>query len=231
MKNKRNSILFTVLFIVGIGLYNLCVFVLADEYTNKFWVAYAFTTVAFFSQIITSIAIKADSDVKKDNYLGLPLLMQSSIYFVVQLIAGIVFMLAPLSFELTLVIEAIIFACFVMIAIFVSMGKRSIASSDNQIKDSALFIKNLTVRAETVYNDTVDSAQKAELKKMYEVIRYSDPISNSDEISSINQQIDVAFIAACDNISIKSFDNLSRDVKTVTDLVNRRNAVCKAGKK
>ncbi len=91
-------------------------------------------------------------------------------------------------------------------------------------------MKNLSLQAEDLYNKVEDTKRKAELKKMWETIKYSDPVSKEESIHLINEQIAEAFRNVCCNLELKTPEELSKEVKAVINLVNRRNSACKAKK-
>lgn len=228
---ERNNLVFSILsVIVGIGVYNLCVFALFDKYENGFWLAYAFTMMSFLIQIVFLIVSVFGADIKKDDFWKLPFLIVDSIYLLVQLVVGIVLMILSVSVKITLVIEILIFGGFTLVLLAVLMGKRKISDSDRIKEDASLFIKKLCQEAESIYNNETDQLKKSELKKLYEVIRYSEPLSKNAEIHNLNGQIKNCFELVCKNLNEKSMDELSEDVRKTIDLLAKRNLICKTSK-
>lgn len=230
MKDKKVLLFYCLFCIMGIGIYSLCVFVITDSYSNRFWIAYGFTTAAFVSQVIIPSLLYFGKTLKNDGFLGIPLLIPSSIYLVVQLVTGVILMIIPVPVKLTLIIEVVIFSCFVFVTFALKEWGKAAVESDIRIEESTIFVEDLTIHAERLYEEMNSPERKAELKKMWEVIRYSDPVSNDDLVCSVNKQIEKAFEAVCKDSNTKTKEEFSKDVKVVIDLVNRRNAICKRNK-
>ncbi len=226
LKGKKVSVLRILLLIVGFFTYSFCVFVLFEDYTSKFWSLYIFTVIAFLSLVI----IPSTRNSKEDNFLNLPLFVLNGVYFTVQLIVGIILMLLPVSMKFALVIEIIILGCFVIIALAAVIGKEKVSSLDKATIDNTEFMKELILRAEIVYNNENNPAKKVEFKKLYEAIRYSDPVSADAQICLINEQIKDSFDIVCNDIGEKSIGELSQEIKTTMDLITKRNLTCKTKK-
>ena len=90
--------------------------------------------------------------------------------------------------------------------------------------EKAFFIKNLTVDAETLISKASNDEAKAEAKKVYEAIRYSDPMAN-DALSSLESEITSKF-NAFEN-AVVSGEALEETSKTLLILIEERNNKCK----
>ena len=85
------------------------------------------------------------------------------------------------------------------------------------------FIRELTTRAESVMTAAQTPELKAEAKKVYEAIRYSDPMSG-EELAAVESEI------------AEKFDEFEKranpaSASEVIALVNKRAALCKLLKK
>lgn len=228
MKNKKIGILGVLIILVGLGIFNLFVFLLVSDYTNVFWSAYIFTTIAFVVQGVVGFAFgKADANAK---FLSLPLLYVGGIYFAVQLIIGIVCMLAPLSIGFAVLVQAFILAVYIIVILASTIAKEQAIKNDGNIKKVTNYIRTLTIEAEQLYLFQEDLSKKVELKKLYEAIRYSDPMSSTEEIRVVDEQINIAFRVLSEKVSSATADDLKQEIKPILDLVTKRNMICKASK-
>ena len=91
------------------------------------------------------------------------------------------------------------------------------------------FIRNMTNEAELLWNTTQNDTYKSELKKVYEALRYSDPVSN-EQLSSIEHEIEMSFNQLKNTISNDDEDIISVS-KTLLSLIEERNLKCKMSKK
>lgn len=228
MRDKKTGILGALISLVGLGVFNLCVFLLVSNYTNVFWTAYVFTSIAFIAQGVVDFTFgKLNANA---NFLSLPLFYIGGIYFAVQLIIGIVCMIAPVSITFAVLVQALILATYITITLTSTISKEQIINTDENIKKVTNYICTLTIEAEQLYLSQEDASKKVELKKLYEAIRYSDPMSSTEEICIIDEQINIAFRVLNDKVSSVTVDDLKKEIKPILDLVAKRNMICRAGK-
>lgn len=228
MQDKKIGILVIIISLVGLGVYSLCAFLLVSNYTSTFWMSYIFTTIAFFSQIIVGL-IFGRSDVNS-KFLQLTLLYFGGIYFVIQLVAGILFMIIPMSVTLPLILQVCIFAIYLSIILASTSAKEQITKTEANINIATFNIKMLTIDAEHLYMSEVNENKKTELKKMYEAIRDSDPMSTTDAIKNLDLQIDAAFKSLSTIVDSCTAEELNREIKPILDLLTKRNLLCKSSK-
>mgnify|MGYP006923404322 CR=1 FL=1 len=93
-------------------------------------------------------------------------------------------------------------------------------------KNKTFFIKSLTVDADTLMAQAKSDAVKAECRKVYEAIRYSDPMSN-DALASIEGQITVKFAELSDAVKADDVGNVVELASEVVILIGDRNKKAK----
>ena len=76
----------------------------------------------------------------------------------------------------------------------------------------------------------VNENKKTELKKMYEAVRDSDPMSTTDAIKNLDLQIDTAFKSLSSIVDSCTAEDLNREIKPILDLLTKRNLLCKSSK-
>ena len=91
---KKKGLAYAVL-VIAFALFNVIAFFIPTEKTATFWIAYAFSAIAFLLQIVIwKLAFKG-TDTIKSKFLGIPLLSVGFRYLVIQVIAFAVFMIFP----------------------------------------------------------------------------------------------------------------------------------------
>ena len=225
---KKSSTIGTLISVLGFGVYNLCVFLLVTHHTNGFWISYIFTSIAFMAQLVVFLIV--DKSNANTQFLRLPLFYIVGGYFALQLVVGIMFMLIPTSATFPLVVQVIILAAFLTVTMTVTIAKEQILKTEENINNASFNLRTLTINAEQLYLAEVNGRKKAELKKLYEAIRYSDPVSISDATRNLDDQIDTAFRNLSLIIDSCSESELEKEMKPILDLLTKRNLLCKSGK-
>lgn len=97
---------------------------------------------------------------------------------------------------------------------------------EQKVKAQTFFIKSLTVDADSLMAMAKSDEMKAETKKVYEAIRYSDPMSNN-ALASIENQIQNEFNAFADAVKNNDIDLAKSSANELVILINDRNKKCK----
>lgn len=230
MKSKKSAILMLIGFLTGFGVYNLLVFTIAKEYSKGFWVAYAFTVIAFLIQAFLPLYLCRDEGIKRSSSLGIPLIVFSIIYFAIQMIAGVLLMCFKGSVILNLVIGALILAGFIWQAIASLSAVNYVTQETNRIKDETNNIYKMTMIATNLYNEVADEEEKKLLKKVVDALQFADPISSTEEIKMLDANIMIALNEISEGVKNESADTFKAATDKVVKLVSRRNKLCALSK-
>ena len=176
---KKNNFMSYLALGIVFALFNVIAFVIPTDKTATFWTAYVFSVVAFAVQIpLWKIAL-GKKDTLKSKFLGIPVIHVGIAYLIVQLIAFAVFMIFPtLPVWLAVVVCVIILAISALCAIAGQAGANEINRVEEKIKVKRAFIQFLQTDIEMLAENETDDETKAELKKLAEKVRFSDPMSH-----------------------------------------------------
>lgn len=229
---KKNFKYFAVIWAILLALFNVICFVTPDEmngmskYAGAFWVGYIFITAAFVGQLICAfIAFKAENIEKM--FYNVPLISLSFIGLIVMAVVGALTMAIPnLPNWIGIIVCAIVLAFTAIAVVKASMAADNVQQVEQKVKAQTFFIKSLTVDADTLLSQAKSDEIKAECRKVYEAVRYSDPMS-SDALAAAESQITLKFAALSDAVKADS----AADVRTLASellvLIADRNKKCK----
>ena len=175
---KNTKLAYAVLGIVFI-LFNVIVFAVPTDKTITFWIAYAFTVVAFALQIgIWNAAFKA-TETLKSKFLGVPIIYVGIVYLVLQLIAFAVFMIFPLIPSWIVVIAcALVLGISAICLISADVARDEINRVEEKVNQKVFYIRELQADVEILAEQEQNPEIKTSLTRLAEKIRYSDPMSN-----------------------------------------------------
>ena len=222
--------LYAIVWTVLLALFNVIAFVSVfgfkgGVFTENFWIGYIFITVVFFGQLACScIALNAENFSKL--FLNIPLLRASYIGLIFSFIVGGVFMFLDIPYVITVIVCAVILALNVFAVVRALAVSGAVSRVDTKIKVQTFFIKSLTVDADTLVASAKSDEAKAECKKVYDAIRYSDPMS-SDALAAIEGQISIKFAALSAAVGTDDIAKVSELANEVIILIGNRNGKCK----
>lgn len=212
-------------------IFNIATFVSPNEavgmnkFGGAFWVGYIFITLAFIGQLAVSYFAFNAKNMQKFFY-KIPLIRISWIGLVLTLVFGVLCMVIP-NFPNWIGI----IACFAVLGFnAISLAKANIAAdivseTDDKVKAQTSFIKTLIVDAESLMSRAQNETAKSAAKKVYEAVRYSDPMSN-DGLSGIESEIAIKF-----NQFVGAISSNTDDATTIAEelivLITDRNKKCK----
>lgn len=231
MKMKKNIKFYIIAWAVLLALFNLIAFISPgwaafEKYSGSFWTGYIFITLAFVGQLVCSLfAFKEDK--KEKFFLSLPLITLSYTGLILTLVFGTLCMLVSfLPYWVAVIICAVILAVYAIAVLKAKAAAEISSATGEKVKAKTFFIRSLTVDCENLLAKAKSEQAKAACNKVYEAVRYSDPMS-SDELSSVEEKISAKIgelstaVTACDDEKITALAD-----ETVL-LVKERNNKCK----
>ena len=217
---KNKSMAYAVLAIAFV-LFNVIAFAVPAAKTATFWIAYAFTSIAFASQIaIWKFAFKG-ADTLKSKFLGIPLISVGITYLIVQIIAFGIFMALPLTASwIAIVVCALILGISAICLIGTETGREEINRVEEKVEKKIFYIKALQVDVEMLASTETDADTKAALTKLAEKIRFGDPMSN-DVLSDLEAEITAKVK------ELKTAENKVEIITVLDSLITERNKKAK----
>lgn len=190
MKNNKtkNTVAIGLIYVILLGVFNLLVFTISKSRNDVFWLSYGFMTFAFVVQIISMFLSFKSADVET-AFFGIPLASFSVFYLCAELVIGALFMIFQMaSFTLALVIQVIVLAVFLIIAIISLLARDTVQQIGDNVKEHVSNLKSILVDIEMLMDGCTDPELKADLRKLSETVKYSDPISN-EAVADVEQRI------------------------------------------
>ena len=227
---KKVMKFYCVIWAILLALFNVISFVSVGwaetpKYTPSFWIGYIFITIAFIGQLICTYFALKDNDSKKTFY-NFSLISTSYTGLILSFIfGGLCMIISPLPYWIGIILCAIVLGLNAIAVVKASIAIDIVGEIDEKVKERTFFIKSLTVDAENLISRAKSEAAKAECKKVYEAIRYSDPMSNNAH-ASIENEIARVFAKFADAVVNNS--ELVTSISTeLLGLIGDRNKKCR----
>lgn len=212
--------LFNVISFVSVGWAEI------PKYTPSFWVGYTFITLSFIGQIVCAYFALKDNDIKKTFY-NVSLISTSYTGLILSFVfGGLCMIISSLPYWVGIILCAIVLGFNITAVVKATAAIDIVSSIDEKVKESTLFIKSLTVDAESLISRAKSENIKAECKKVYEAVRYSDPMSNN-ALASIEEDIAIKFPRFSEAVISEDLETVVMLADEIIVLLGDRNKKCK----
>lgn len=213
-------LLFNIIAFFAGGLINV------EKYTISFWIGYLFITLAFIGQFLCAQKAFQVENFQKLFY-NIPLIYLSRIGLIATFFAGGLCMsIARIPYWVSIIICMSILTITAIAVMKADIVADVAEEVDKKIRVKTFFIKSLTVDSEELFANAQTAEIKAECKSVYDVIRYSDPMSN-DELSATESQIILKFAEFTAAVKTNNLEAVKKSAKEVIALINDRNKKCR----
>ena len=223
---------YAIIWAILLAVFNVICFVTPSEaagmskFGGAFWAGYIFITIAFIGQLICAyIALKTDDKTKL--FYNIPVIRVSYTGLILTVVFGALCMAIPNLPNWVGIIVCLLVLAFTAIAVIKAKAASDVVEKiDNKVKAQTLFVKSLTVDAESLIARATTLEAKEACKKVYEAVRYSDPMS-SVQLVDIEEQIEGSFIAFSAAIIENDTELAAAESKNLLVLIDNRNKKCR----
>lgn len=212
--------LFNVIAFVSVGWSGL------EKYTASFWIGYIGITFMFAGQLFCAWKVFQEENLQKFFY-KLPLLRVSYHGLIWSFVlGGASMLLSPLPYWVGAILCAIVLVV-TAIAVLKSSTVADLAENvDKKLKVQTGFIRRLTVDAENLLSLAKTESAKSSCKKVYEAIRYSDPMS-CDALISVEEKISAQMEVLSNAVGEGNDKIITTTSEEIEHLIGERNLKCK----
>ena len=228
---KKRFSFYAISWTILLALFNVIAFVSpgwigVEKYDAAFWIGYTFITVTFLGQLACAwFALKEESASKL--FYKVSLITTSYTGLVVTfVIGGVCMLISPLPYWVGVIACSIVLAANILAVMKAATAIEEVQKIDEKIKVQTAFVKMLTVDAESLISSAKSETIKAECKKVYDAIRFSDPMS-SNALSSIESAITTKFSDLSLAVASDNFDSATEFANELVILIGERNKKCK----
>ena len=228
---SRNFKRYILVWVLLLALFNVVAFVSPtlitnEKYTVSFWIGYVLITIMFLSQLVcTYVAFQADN--AKQLFYNISLIRTSYIGLIVSfVVGGLCMLISSLPYWVGVIACAIVLVANMLSIVKATAAIGEVERVDTKVKTQTFFIKSLTIDADTLIASAKSDLVKAECRKVYEAIRYSDPMSG-EALASLDSQITIKFAELSEAVKADTADKVAKIANEVVILVGDRNKKCK----
>lgn len=213
-------ILFQVIAFVPIGWPGL------EKYTASFWIGYAFILLSFAGQLACAYFAFKESNIKKTFY-NMSLVATSYTGLILSFVfGGLCMLISPLPYWIGILLCSILLAFNVIAVLKAAAAIDLVSAVDGKVKARTSFIKSLTADTEGLVSRAKSETVKAECKKIYEAVRYSDPMSD-EALSAIEDEIAAKFEKLTGAVAEDNAELAAKAADELAVMLANRNSKCR----
>lgn len=161
------------------------------------------------------------------TFLRVPQIVTSYIVVILTIIIAVLYQYANIKPEWILwVILTLVFGIAILSVVKSSAAAQLVEAVDNKVYRNTTFIKMLSADAEALMKSANDEEIKTVTKKVFETIRYSDPVS-ADELAGLEEKIENTYASFKSAVNDGDKELSSEIAKNLTALIRERNEKCK----
>ncbi len=224
---KKNFKFYAVSWALLFAIFNVLAFAVGFKNTANFWTAYIASVIAMLLQLVCAkISFKSE---KLDRlFLNIPVISITFMGMIISMIIGAVCMVIPSVPVVAIIVIEYLILAFTGISVLKANAAAEIVNDvGEKVKEKTQFIKLATVDAQNLMNSAKSESVKSACKKVYEALRFSDPMSNEtlahEEAEIADKMAELSSAVASDNADLA--ESISNEI---TVLVKARNNKCKA---
>lgn len=218
---KKNSTKGYVILGILLVVVSVIAFAVPIQKTTAFWITYAFAAIAVVAQTVIWKAAFGRDDTLKSKFLGLPVLHISIVYLIVQLAAFAIYLFNPTLPTWSAAVVCVALGGISSVCmISADTGRSEIERVEDKVQKKTFYIRSLQADIEMLANAEPDTEVKAELLRLAEKIRFSDPMSH-DRLADLENQI-------TDKVAeLKSCMDRTAVINDLNSLLDERSRKCK----
>lgn len=231
---KSYLIIWALLFV----LFNVIVFLIVpnelevagltlDKFAGSFWPGYIAIIVAFLGNFVCSYMFFSKSDSTEKTFLNMPLFTIGRTVLVATLIVGTITMLVlDLPNWIGALVCLLLLAFYAIAVLKARAAAEAVSEIGGKVKAATSKMSLLTSDAEILMNRATAGPIKDECIKVYEKLRYSDPMS-SDMLSGIEGKISTAMEELADAVKNEDAESVKMLSEKICEFVDDRSVKCK----
>ena len=196
-------------------------------WTWQFFVKLVLINLSFYGHLACSIVTFLNKNANK-RFLNMPLFTFSLVGLGAIVFFSFIMRYIPIQSTLFDGVACLAVAIVTLVAIFkAKMAAVVVNEVEEKVAEKTTFIKSITVDAEILMSSASSDELRAECKKVYEALRYSDPMSNNG-LKSVEDLIGERFSELSSAVKANEIENSANLADEIVALVDSRNKRCRS---
>lgn len=227
-KKINNKMLASFLPVIIFVVYTVITFIIwGDNKEGGFWLGWIFSLIATIITTAIPYFMVKDGEEVKSIIDGVSVYYVTIIYFVAQLILGLLCMIInDKLMALLVILELILNAAYIFFIIASFMGKNIVSGLEKEQRSKVYFIKSIASDLSLVAGQIQDEELRKQVEKVGEIARFSDPMSDNS-LSGLEVIISTKVEELKDMVSDGKMEDVPNTLRKIEEKLLERNEKCK----
>ena len=197
---KKKNVLWAILDLIFLVIFNALFFVLGGTIHNaSVWISYVFIHFAYCMLLLTPKIIRAG---KSSAVFGFSLYSISAVYFLIEFITGIIFILvSPESTSAALLVQLCIAGLYGILLVSHLLANEYTAEAEEKRQPPIAYVKDASRKLKGLLESISDKETKRKVEQVYDAL-YSSPVKSHPNVTQI------------ENLILQSVNDLEYEVTT-----------------
>lgn len=223
----KSSHLTLLLFSIFVVVFNVIFFMFCDSFSATRWISYVIIHLAYGIKVYTCMKMP---NAKGSAVYGYPRIYIASIYFISELIIGILFILINNdSPKYPFLVQFILFALFIIIFLILVIADKHSIANDQEDSCNIYFIKDASYRLSETMSQINDRELQKNVEKLYDAVR-SAQVKTIPEVADMEAKLMYAIDSICSSALTGKKDEVKELVAESIIQLNSRNSRIKLSK-
>jgi hypothetical protein len=184
------------------------------------WISYVFIHLAYATLLVTPMLVRGG---KSAPIFGASLFGIASVYFAVEFVVGLVFIIAlPHSFVPALSIQLIMAGLYVVIAILSMIANERTAQAESSHQHDLEFVKRSTLQAKRIVDSASEASMRKTVEQVYDTVRTS-PVKSHPQVSEFELSILGSLGQLESAVSMNDHEKTQVLARSLLGAINERN--------
>ena len=218
---KKVHVLWVILDLIFLVIFNAFFFALGvKEHNTSVWISYGFIHFAYFLLLLTPFMIRRTQSAA---VFGFSLYTISAVYFLIEFVTGIVFIVvSPENFAPALLVQICIAGLYGIILISNMIANEHTANAEEKRQTQIAYVKDASIKLKGLLEKITDKEAKKMVGRVYDAV-YSSPVKSHPDLTETESRILHSVNALEDAISTENKDNIISLANSLLADVNERN--------
>jgi len=230
---NKNLGYYSIAWAICLVVFNIVTFVIPhsigdfDWYAQPtFWIGYGFAMVSFIGQLLLGIKMFSSNKAEK---IFLRLSLQTILYsalFVCLVVASIFMCVPVLPKWIAAIVCVVVTGYYALAYLKGSAAINYVEKVDENVKKKTALMKELISESNSLMAYAKNEDAELATKKVYEELKYSDPMSN-DKLYYIEKEMSEAYIVFADKVKYNIQEGVLELADKLCLMIKDRNNMCK----